>query len=67
VGLSAIDFLVGLTGGAKARLNFFYEPEEKSFLIFACSFAKGAFKALFGLPAVLIGNAFILHNLFLLN
>jgi hypothetical protein len=67
VGLSAVDLLVCFTGGAKARLNFFNEPEDKSFLFFACAFAKGTFKALFGLPAVIIGNAFGLHNLFLSN
>lgn len=67
MGLSVIDLLVGLTGGAKARLNFFNEPEDKSFLLFACAFAEGTFKALFGLPAVLIGNAFVLHNLFRSN
>jgi len=67
VGLSVIDLLVGLTGGANARLNFFNEPEDKSFLLFASVFAKGTFKALFGLPAVLIGNAFVLHNLFRSN
>jgi len=63
VGLSTIDLLIGLTGRAKARLNFFNEPKGKAFLLFASMFAEGTFKALFGLPAVLIGNGFSLHNL----
>ena len=64
MGLSAIDLLIGLAGGAEARLNSFYEPEGKAFLLFTCPFAEKTFKTLFGLTAVLIGNGIVLHNFF---
>jgi len=67
VGFSAIDLLVGFTGGANARFEFFNEPKGKAFLLSARPFAEGTFKALFGLPAVLLGNSFVLHNFFLLE
>jgi len=67
VGFSVIDLLIGFTGGANARFEFFNEPKSKAFLLSTRPFAEETFKALFGLPAVLISNAFVLHNLFLSN
>ncbi len=65
VGFSLIDLFVGFTGGAEARFEFFDEPKGKAFLPFSCASAKRTIEALFRLLAVLFGNDFGLHKLFL--
>ena len=67
MGFSVIDLLVGFTGGAKARFEFFNELKGKAFLLSARPFAEETFKALLSQFAVLLGNSFVLHNLFRLE
>ena len=67
MGFSVIDLLVGFTGGANARFEFFNEPKSKAFLLFTCPFAEETFKALLSQFAVILGNSFVLHNFFLLE
>jgi len=61
VGFAVVDFFIRFACGADAGFYFFDEPKDKTFLLFACPFAKGTFEALFSLLTLLLSGDFVLH------